>query len=110
MGNVLERLDVLIQRAAQHDVHHLNAPADAQNRLVCREECLQQLRLGGVPQKVRLAAGGDALLPVEGRVHVTAARQQESVAGQRLGYGGVRVGKRYPVYLGTGPGQTFHIF
>lgn len=67
-------------------------------------------RLGGVPQKVRLTAGGDALLPVEGRVHVTAARQQESVAGQRLGCGGVRVGKRYPVYLGTGPGQTFHIF
>ena len=56
------------------------------------------------------AAGGDALLPVEGRVHVAAARQQESVAGQRLGYGGVRVGKRYPVYLGTSPGQTFHIF
>ena len=62
------------------------------------------------PQKVRLAAGGDALLPVEGRVHVAAARQQESVAGQRLGCGGVRVGKLYPVYLGTGPGQTFHIF
>ena len=38
VGNVLERLDVLIQRAAQHDVHHLNAPADAQHRLVCREE------------------------------------------------------------------------
>ena len=60
VGNVLERLDVLIQRAAQHDVHHLNAPADAQHRLVCREERPQQLRLGGVPQKVRLAAGGEA--------------------------------------------------
>ena len=59
--------------------------------------------------EVRLAAGGDALLPVEGRVHVAAARQQESVAGQRFGCGGVRVGKLYPVYLGTGPGQTFHI-
>ncbi len=65
---------------------------------------------GSVPQKVRLAAGGEALLPVEGRAHVTAARQQEAVAGQRLGCGGVRVGKLYPVYLGTGPGQTFHIF
>ena len=70
----------------------------------------QQLRLGGVPQKVRLTAGGDALLPVESRVHVAAARQQEAVAGQRLGHGGIRVGKRYPVYLGTDPGQTFHIF
>ena len=60
--------------------------------------------------KVRLAAGGDALLPVEGRVHVAAARQQESVAGQRFGCGGIRVGKLYPVNLGTGPGQTFHIF
>ena len=39
-----------------------------------------------------------------------AARQQESVAGQRFGCGGIRVGKLYPVYLGTGPGQTFHIF
>lgn len=92
VGNMLERLDVLIQRAAQHDVHHLNAPADAQHRLVCREERPQQLRLGGVPQKVRLAAGGDALLPVEGRVHVAAARQQESVEGQRLGHGAKGVG------------------
>ena len=69
-----------------------------------------QAGMRSCPQKVRLAAGGDALLSVEGRVHVAAARQQEAVAGQRLGHGGIRVGKRYPVYLGTGPGQTFHIF
>ena len=38
VGGVLEGLDVLIQGAAQHGVHHLNAPADAQHRPVCGEE------------------------------------------------------------------------
>ena len=34
VGHVLKRLDVLLQGAAQYDIHHLNAPADAQHRLV----------------------------------------------------------------------------
>ena len=39
------RGDVLQQRAAVGDVHHLQAAADAEHGLGARRECAQQLRL-----------------------------------------------------------------
>lgn len=84
---MLKGFDVLIQIAAQRNIHQLDAPADGQHRLVSGKEGAQQQRLGGIPQDVGLTAGRDALLPVEFRVDVAAARQQQAVTGQRILHG-----------------------
>ena len=110
VGDMGKGLDVLIQRAAQDDIHHLNAPADAQHRLVSGQKGSQQRRLGGVAEEARLSTGGDAFLPVELGVHVAAAGQQQAVAGQRLLHGALRVRKLDPADVRPGPRKAFGIF
>ena len=110
VGDVLQGLDVLIEGAAQKGIEHLNAPADAEDGLVGGEEGAEQLRLGGVPQGVGLAAGGDAGLPVEGGLDVAAAGQQQAVAFQRLGRGLVRVGQLHPADLCARAGKALNVF
>ena len=56
VGDVLKGFDVLIQIAAQRNIHQLDAPADGQHRLVGGKEGAQQQRLGGIPQNVGLAS------------------------------------------------------
>ena len=109
-GTCSNGLDVLIEGAAQKGIEHLNAPADAEDGLVGGEEGAEQLRLGGIPQGVGLAAGGDAGLPVEGGLDVAAAGQQQAVAFQRLGRGLVRVGQLHPADLGACAGKALDVF
>ena len=103
-------LDVLIQVAAQHGIHDLDAPADAQHRFVCGQKGAQQQRLGCVAEKIRLAAGGDARLPVELRVHVAAAGQQQTIAGQGVLHRLFGVAQLDPAHPGSGASQTFNVF
>ena len=110
VGDVLKGFDVLIQIAAQRNIHQLDAPADGQHRLVGGKEGAQQQRFGGIPQNVGLTAGGNALLPVEFRVDVAAARQQQAVTGQRILHGRFRVVQLDPAHLCPGPGKAFGIF
>ena len=110
VGDVLKGFDVLIQIAAQRSIHQLDAPADGQHRLVSGKEGAQQQRLGGIPQDVGLTAGRDALLPVEFRVDVAAARQQQAVTGQRILHGLFGVVQLDPAHLCPGPGKAFGIF
>ena len=70
---------VLDQRPALRDVHHLHAPADPQERDVAldrppRERDLEVVALGDRVHRLRRA-----LLAVEARVDVGAAREQQPV-------------------------------
>ena len=89
---------------------YYDAPADAQHGFVCGQKGAQQQRLGCIAEKIRLAAGGDALLPVELRVHVAAAGQQQAVAGQGVLHCLFGVAQLDPAHPGSGAGQTFHVF
>ena len=71
---------VLIQRAAHEGIDELHAPADAQNGLAALAEQGEQRALQRVPPGTGRRAERLRGLPVQGRVHVVAAGEQQSVA------------------------------
>ena len=86
---------ILPQRASQGDVEALDAAADAQQRLVRRDDRGNQTLLhpvAGLAQFDRLGAGR---LAIPFRIHVVAAGDQESVAlADQLSDYGLVVGQR----------------
>lgn len=70
---------VLIERAAEHGIHHLNAATDAKYRLVSFEHRLQQLRFHGVSHRRDFSESDVWLLPKIARVDIDAAGQEQPV-------------------------------
>ena len=83
--------EVLDERPAMGDRHHLQASADAQQRQVALSCRPAQQQLTGVALDTRRVHGRMRLGPVVRRSHVGAADEDESVeAIEYVGIGGVR--------------------
>src|SRR4029450_8500318 len=73
--------DVLDERAAKRDVEDLDAAAHAKDRETAVERSLGQLQLEGVADRLRRGEVLGRFLPVEARVDVAAAAEEDAVAG-----------------------------
>jgi hypothetical protein len=76
------RRDILDQRTAQRDVHHLHAATDAQQRLVFLRRPPGERNLHAVAVAVYAAGLLVLLFAKQGRINVIPAGQQHSVSGQ----------------------------
>ena len=80
-----------VERAAKADVDDLHALADAEHRLFAPQRFLEKPQVIGVdlPHGVPLAL--DAFFPVEDRIHVRAAGEDDGIAERRMGPDHIRV-------------------
>ncbi len=89
--------DVLHQTAAQGNVEHLGAPADAQQGLACRPRGVNEGKLRLIPHRVGLVRAGNGRLAEIFWVGIAAAGQQKPV----------KPGGPYAGHVGP-PGQRHH--
>jgi hypothetical protein len=78
------RRHVLVQRAAERDVDKLRAAADAEHRFARRAECVHQLDLVAVAQRIARPLRFERLFAVRERADVSATLQQEPVECLRI--------------------------
>ena len=74
------RWQVLVKSPAEHCIHQLMSPADAEHRLVPLHSAAQNVRVHAVPQSGHDPAVFGRLLSVQSRRNVLSAGQDESVA------------------------------
>src|SRR6185369_14862785 len=70
---------ILVERAAERYVQHLDAAADRQHRYAAREREVQHRGLEGVTRRSDVVQRRMRRLAEPGRIHVAAAGQEEAV-------------------------------